>query len=150
MAAEAASRLMIRNSVRRMGSAFRSAFDVQRGAVCLFPADPNLNGAFIRRSGSKAQNSGMRRHFLLAMLAIVLCGFSPNQGGGGRSFGDIMDSISQRYPGKVLGADRGRRNGRSTYRLKILTEDGNVLSIEADAASGKILSVRGRGGRRRR
>ncbi len=86
------------------------------------------------------------------MLATVLCGFSPNQGGGGQSLGDIMDSITQRYPGKVLGADRGRRNGRGTYRLKILTEDGNVLSVEADAATGEILSVRGRGrgrGRRR-
>ena len=55
-----------------------------------------------------------------------------------------MDFVARRYSGKVLGADRGRRDGRATYRLKILTERGDVLSIEVYAATGEILSVQGR------
>jgi uncharacterized membrane protein YkoI len=56
-----------------------------------------------------------------------------------------MDSVARRFSGKVLGAGRARRGGRAIYRLKILTEGGDVLSVEADAATGEILSVRGRG-----
>ncbi len=40
--------------------------------------------------------------------------------------------------------DRWRRAGR-TMPVLILTEGGDVLSVEADAATGEILSVRGRG-----
>ena len=56
-----------------------------------------------------------------------------------------MDSVARRFSGKVLGAERTRRGGRAVYRLKVLTELGNVLSVEADAATGDILSVRGGG-----
>ena len=56
-----------------------------------------------------------------------------------------MDSVARRFSGKILGADRARRGGRAVYRLKVLTESGNVLSVEADAATGEILSVRGGG-----
>ncbi len=56
-----------------------------------------------------------------------------------------MDSVARRFSGKVLGAGRARRGGRSIYRLKVLTDGGAVLSVEADAATGEILSVRGGG-----
>ncbi len=56
-----------------------------------------------------------------------------------------MDSVARRLSGKVLGAERARRGGRAVYRLKVLTELGNVLSVEADATTGEILSVRGGG-----
>ncbi len=98
----------------------------------------------------------MRRQFILGALATILCAISPAPGaaqrpGHGRNRaaarrpGDIMDSVARRFSGKILGADRGRRNGRAIYRLKVLTKRGNVLSVEADAATGEILSVRGRG-----
>ncbi len=102
----------------------------------------------------------MRRQFLLGALATVLCAISlPAAGqrrrrgrrsGGGRRRdarppGDIMDAVGRRFSGKVLGADRTTRGGRAIYRLKILTDRGDVLSVEADAATGEILSVRGRG-----
>jgi len=56
-----------------------------------------------------------------------------------------MDSVARRFSGKVLGAERAQQNGRAIYRLKVLTDLGNVLSVVADAKSGKILSVRGGG-----
>ncbi len=103
----------------------------------------------------------MRRHFLLGALAAVISAILPlpaagqrrrrgRRSGGGRRRdarppGDIMDAVGRRLSGKVLGADRTRRGGRAIYRLKILTESGAVLSVEADAATGEILSVRGRG-----
>ncbi len=56
-----------------------------------------------------------------------------------------MDTVARRFSGKVLGAQRAQRNGRAIYRLKVLTDLGNVLSVVADAKTGKILSVRGGG-----
>jgi uncharacterized membrane protein YkoI len=55
-----------------------------------------------------------------------------------------MDSVARRFSGKVLGADRGRSNGRAVYRLKVLTERGDVLSVETDATTGEVLSILGR------
>ncbi len=55
-----------------------------------------------------------------------------------------MDLVAHRYSSKVLGTDRGKRDGRATYRLKVLTERGEVLSIDVDAAMGAILSILGR------
>ncbi len=99
----------------------------------------------------------MRRQFLLGALATILCSISPLPAAGhrrgrarhrdgdhrrrARPPGDIMDFVARRYSGKVLGADRGRRDGRATYRLKVLTERGDVLSLEVDAATGEILSI---------
>ncbi len=122
----------------------------------MIAADTNLNGPFIRRSGWWRHIRAMRRQFILGALATILCAISPvpataqrrrrgRSRGAARSPGDIMDSVARRYSGKILGADRGRRNGRAIYRLKVLTKRGNVLSVEADAATGEILSVRGRG-----
>ena len=95
----------------------------------------------------------MRRQFLLGALATVLCAISLPAAGqrrrrrrrDARPPGEIMDSVARRFSGKVLGAGRARRGGRSIYRLKVLTESGDVLAVEADAATGEILSVQGRG-----
>ena len=98
----------------------------------------------------------MRRRFILAALAVALGAIAPipaagqrrrrgRNRGGGRPPAEIMDSVARRFSGKVLGAHRARRGGRAIYRLKVLTERGDVLDVEADAATGEILSVRGRG-----
>jgi hypothetical protein len=145
----------------RMASAFRLGFRCNQDAVWPISADPNLNGWFIRGSGWRGHIGAMRRQFLIGALATALCAIlslpvagqrrrrGRNPGGGqrrnSRPPGDIMDSVARRYSGKILGADRARRGGRPIYRLKVLTDGGNVLSVEADAATGEVLSVRGGG-----
>jgi len=37
--------------------------------------------------------------------------------------------------GRVLSAERVERDGRSVYRVKVLTQDGRVRVIESDAGS---------------
>jgi len=144
-----------------MARAFRSGFNGQRSPVCPIAADPNLNAPFSRRSGRARHDRAMRRRFILGALATVLGAISPlpaagqrrrrgrNRGAGRRRDAlppaAVMDSVARRLSGKVLGADRARRGGRAIYRLKVLTERGDVLDVEADAATGEILSVRGRG-----
>ena len=122
-------------------------------AVWPISVEPNLNGRFIRRSGWRSNIPAMRRQILLGALATVLCAILPLPAGGGDAveiravaggaMHVLMDVVARRFSGKVLGADRGRRCGRATYRLKVLTDRSDVLSVEADAATGEILSVRG-------
>ena len=102
----------------------------------------------------------MRRQFFLGAMATVLGAISSlsasghGRGRARRRYGDrrrrapqpgeVIDLVARRYSGEVLRADRGKRDGRATYRLKVLTERGEVLSIEVDAAMGAILSILGR------
>lgn len=52
--------------------------------------------------------------------------------------GNILRDIRQQYGGKLLDSER---NG-DRYRISWVTDDGRKLTIEADASSGRILSVR--------
>ena len=134
--------------VYRMASAFRLGYRRNRGAVLPISAEPNLNGRFIRGSGWHGHTAAMRRLFLIGGLATALCAILPlpaigQRRRGSRSAGEIITSVSRRFSGKVLGAERAQRSGRAVYRLKVLTKSGNVLSVVADATTGNILSVRG-------
>ena len=55
----------------------------------------------------------------------------------------VLRSINANIPGRALAARlNDRDDGRSTYRVKWLGDDGKVREITADAGSGKILRVR--------
>lgn len=64
---------------------------------------------------------------------------------------NVLSVVVRRHPGRVMDVDL-QRGGRWVYRIKILTRDGDVLFVEVDASTAKIMSVRGggrgRGGRR--
>lgn len=61
-----------------------------------------------------------------------------------RPLHDVLTMVKRRFPGRVLDADLQDRGGNPVYRVKMLTADGDVLSVLVDARSNRILGVRGR------
>src|SRR5215468_4520899 len=85
---------------------------------------------------------------LLALLALASAPLpaaadkkKPAQGGGG---GDclplkrVIRSVNQRFGGRVL--DAGGGNG--VYVVRLLTNDGRVMDVTVDCASGQVITVR--------
>lgn len=56
--------------------------------------------------------------------------------------GQVLQRVQQRVPGRLLDADLIERGGRSIYLIKMMTRDGNVAIVSADAVTGNILSIR--------
>ena len=58
------------------------------------------------------------------------------------SLGQVLRRVQQRVPGRMLDASLAERGGRPVYLIKMMTRDGNVAIVSADAATGNILSIR--------
>lgn len=57
----------------------------------------------------------------------------------------IMRRATAAVPGRVVGQSLDRAAGeRYVYRLRILQQDGNVVSVTLDAHTGEIMAIRGR------
>lgn len=57
-------------------------------------------------------------------------------------FSQIKREIERRFDGRMLDAQLSG-NGES-YNIKMLTPEGDVLVIETDARTGRVLGVKGR------
>ena len=62
------------------------------------------------------------------------------------SLGQVLQRVQQRVQGRMLDASLVNYGGRPVYLIKMITRDGNVAIVSADAATGNILSIR-QGGR---
>jgi len=62
------------------------------------------------------------------------------------SLGQVLQRVQQRVQGRMLDASLVNYGGRPIYLIKMITRDGNVAIVSADAATGNILSIR-QGGR---
>jgi len=60
--------------------------------------------------------------------------------------GKVLRSVHARYPGQLLDAQLVDAGGRPVYLIKLMTPDGNVGIVSADAATGDIIDYR-QGGR---
>lgn len=60
--------------------------------------------------------------------------------------GKVLRNVHARYPGQLLDAQLVDAGGRPVYLIKLMTPDGNVGIVSADAATGDILDYR-QGGR---
>lgn len=94
---------------------------------------------------------------LITLLAIVLIGFSAPaaasqahdrardavRAGEILPLQSVLSAVTGRFGGRVLDVNlTGGRGGQPwIYRIKMLTPDERVRLIDADAASGQILSV---------
>lgn len=56
--------------------------------------------------------------------------------------GQVLSRVQQQYPGRLLDAELVDRGGAPVYLIKMMTRDGNVAIVSADAASGRILGYR--------
>tara|TARA_R110002110_G_scaffold88194_1_gene229666 strand:- start:344 stop:721 length:378 start_codon:yes stop_codon:yes gene_type:complete len=54
----------------------------------------------------------------------------------------VLPIVQQRVPGRLLDANLVERGGRSIYLIKMMTNNGNVAIVSADATNGNILNVR--------
>jgi len=65
-----------------------------------------------------------------------------------RPLGDIRRNVQRKFKGRIVGVDLqesgyGRRPAY-IYDVRVLTPRGDVLSIEMDAGTGEIVSVKGK------
>lgn len=47
--------------------------------------------------------------------------------------------VKRQYGGKILKVQRQKVNGKPGYRVKLLKDNGNVVSVLVDAKSGRII-----------
>lgn len=91
---------------------------------------------------------------ILMVLALALSGFEasaqpfPRQNGGQQMqpLNNILGNIRSQYPGQLSDV-QGPNNGR--YLIKWLTPDGQVLLLDVDARTGRVVGVSGGGNFRR-
>jgi uncharacterized membrane protein YkoI len=95
-----------------------------------------------------------RRHMVFGLLGLLALACAPlpaaadkkkSQGQGGDSGGclplkRVMQSVSRQYNARVLDAGFG---GNGVYVIRLLTNDGRVLDVVVDCASGQVMGVHG-------
>jgi hypothetical protein len=85
---------------------------------------------------------------ILILLAVALSGYDASaqpfpRGNGGQqmqSLNSILGNIRREYPGQLSDV-QGPTNGR--YLIKWLTPEGQVLLLDVDARTGRVIGVRG-------
>lgn len=63
-----------------------------------------------------------------------------DDGGGCLPLKRVIKSVQRQYSGRVLDAGQ---SGSGVYWIRLLTNDGRVVDISADCASGQIIDVQG-------
>lgn len=54
---------------------------------------------------------------------------------------ELKSIVGARFPGEIVRIEPHRKRGMITYEFKVLQEDGRLVEIEMDAASGRILET---------
>lgn len=58
-------------------------------------------------------------------------------------FGQIKHNLERQFGGRVLDVRRESHGQQESYSVKLLTRDGDVLMVETDARTGRIIGVKG-------
>lgn len=58
-----------------------------------------------------------------------------------KSLTDLKTIVKDRFPGDIVRIEPHRKHGVFTYEFKVLQDDGRLVEIEMDAASGRILET---------
>lgn len=136
--------------------------------------EPTLKAAFSGRSGSGADNApvnrpaptstgsrpGVRTWRRLAVLALALPLLTPAaraddrrdheraraavQAGQVLPLPALLERVQRQAPGQVLEVELEQEDGRWIYELKLLQPGGQLVKLEVDAATGKLLAVKRR------
>ena len=117
-----------------------------------------LNAPFILGSGSRAYLWMMR--MLLVLIASAWIGGLPvdtpaqaqtnqiAQRDAGdaeevKPLSDVLQTVKARVPGQVLDVQLDRSGNPRTYRVRVRSDQGNVVLVVVDAETGRILSTQG-------
>ena len=124
--------------------------------------EPNLNPAFICRSGSCVDNACVKasRHtftvstMLVAALALPAAWASDQhdheraraavQAGEVMPLPALLERVQRAHPGQVLELELEREGGRWIYEVKLLQAGGQLIKLELDAKTGQVLRVKGK------
>lgn len=55
-----------------------------------------------------------------------------------KSAKQAAELVKKRYGGKVLKVKPQRRNGKQSYKVKLIKKNGHISSVSVDAKSGKV------------
>jgi uncharacterized membrane protein YkoI len=55
-----------------------------------------------------------------------------------KSSRDAVQRVSRQFQGQVLKIDAARVNGHPGYRVKLLTDDGQIFYVSVDAQTGAV------------
>ncbi|MGV8996418.1 MAG: PepSY domain-containing protein [Parvibaculaceae bacterium] len=105
------------------GNAYAASYDIERGQ------------GFGTGLGRVIEKTGMNSDQDQARKAVREGRVLP--------LGQVLAKVQRQVPGRLLDAnlvDGG--GGLTTYLIKLMTNDGNVAIVTADAVTGKILNVR--------
>jgi hypothetical protein len=64
------------------------------------------------------------------------------------SLRQVLDIVAREYPGEPVEVEFERDDGIYLYELKVLQPSGRIVKMKVDAASGKIISVKARNGKK--
>jgi uncharacterized membrane protein YkoI len=82
-----------------------------------------------------------RRHMVLGLLGLVALACAPLPAAANcLPLKRVMRSVAQQFNARVLDAGSG---GTGVYVIRLLTNDGRVLDVTVDCATGQVLGVRG-------
>lgn len=61
-----------------------------------------------------------------------------------RSLSEIRRAVKRQYAGRIVNVELHERGADMIYDVRVLTPEGNVISVNVDARSGTVMSVKGR------
>jgi hypothetical protein len=53
----------------------------------------------------------------------------------------ILGGIEDNFGARMIDAELGRKRGRTTYELELITPSGRVLEVTVDAATARVIKV---------
>jgi uncharacterized membrane protein YkoI len=56
----------------------------------------------------------------------------------GLTLDQAVARMERQYKARAVRAEQERRNGRVVYRIRLLSDDGRVLDVTVDAATGAV------------
>ena len=90
---------------------------------------------------------------LLGLAAALLCGAAAVgadeaehdrvrdlvESGQIRPLEEVVEGVTDRYPGRLLEVELEREDGRLVYEIGLVTEGGEYIEVLVDAESGEVL-----------
>ena len=76
-----------------------------------------------------------------------MAGQDAREAGEIKSFGEIRKKIEKRFGGHIIDVDLDQDDPgskHSMYRVRVLSDNGQVLLVSADAVTGEIVDVKGK------
>ncbi len=83
------------------------------------------------------RNCRIRKLPLVLIVAALCDAATAAHGDRRKSLDEAVSEARDRYPGRVLSAEKDRRGGRESYNIRILTDEGRVKRLRVDPESGR-------------